>query len=128
VAGTGRCPGCSRPVGQGTLWCGSCGKRLPARLAEAVVTADRSLRAATAAAVVWLGQHPHATARELDLLVLAAQGRTNEEIADDLHLTLNTVRSGWRDLCKRWGCRGRGHAIATAFQLGYLSVGRKDVL
>ena len=24
--------------------------------------------------------------------------------------------------------RGRGHAIATAFQLGYLSVGRKDVL
>lgn len=121
-----RCPGCSRPLAAGRPWCPPCEQRMPADLSKAVRHADRALRAAVAAGTVWLQQHPHATSRELDVLALAAQGRANEEIAAELHISLNTVRSCWKDLSKRWGCRGRAHAVATAFQLGYLGLTRKD--
>ena len=119
------CPGCSRPIVASRPWCAPCGQRMPAQLAADTAHAEQALRRATAAGIAWLGQHPHATARELDILTLAAQGRSNEEIAAELHISLNTVRSAWKDLSKRWGCRGRAHAVATAFQLGYLTIGRK---
>ena len=119
------CPGCSRQISTGALWCAPCGKRMPSRIQQAVTQAERSLRAAAAEGVTWLGRHPRATPRELDILALAAQGRTNQEIAEDLHLGYETVRSGIRGVSKRWGCRGRAHTIATAFQLGYLTIGRQ---
>lgn len=122
MIGKPTCPGCSRQLAAGSPWCPPCGKRMPDGLAQAVVHADRALRAAVTAGTTWLGQHPHATDRELEVLALAAQGRSNEEIAAELHITVHTVKDCWRNLSKRWGCRGRAHAVATAFQLGYLSL------
>ena len=120
-----KCPGCSRTLAAGSPWCPPCGKRMPAELAVAVTTAERAIRAAVEAGALWLGQHPHATAREMDVLALAAQGRSNEEIAAELHVGVSTVKECWRNLSKRWGCRGRAHIVATAFQLQYLTLTRR---
>ncbi|WP_017602217.1 LuxR C-terminal-related transcriptional regulator [Nocardiopsis lucentensis] len=117
-----RCPGCSRPVAATEHWCGPCHLRLPEQLRRAVEDAERALRARVADAHVWLDTHPHATDRELDVIGLASQGLENTEIADQLHVSVHTVRDCWRNLSKRWGCSGRAHIIATAFRLGYLSV------
>lgn len=117
-----RCPGCSHPIAATAPWCAPCEQRMPTRLQRDVLTADRALRAARAAAITWLGQHPHATERELQIIALAAQGLDNAEIAERLHVALHTVRDHWKRLSKRWGCTGRTHVVATAFQLGYLKL------
>jgi len=83
---------------------------------------QRSLRALQASALAWLESHPHATERELDIIRLAASGLENQQIADELHVTVHTVRDYWRRLSKRWGCRNRTQVVARAFELGYLRI------
>lgn len=122
MAGPNRCPGCSRLIGRTEHWCHPCHLRLPEHLRRTVEDAERTLRARVAEAHVWLGEHPHATARELEVIALAAQGRDNDEIAAELSVSVHTVRENWRNLSKRWGCRGRAHVVATAFRLGYMNL------
>lgn len=117
-----RCPGCSRPISKVETRCTPCHLRLPEDLQRDIEDAERTLRAKDAEAHVWLGQHPHATERELQVIALAAQGRDNDEIAEELSVSVHTVRDYWRNLSKRWGCRGRAHVVATAFRLGYMSL------
>lgn len=122
MATPARCPGCSHPMPAANRWCTPCNLRMPLALRTRVETAEQSLSVAATEATKWLAQHPHATERDLQVIVLAAQGRENQEIADQLHLSIHTVKDHWRQLSKRWGCRGRAHIVATAFQLGYLNL------
>lgn len=123
MAAPKRCPGCSHPISRAEEWCHPCNLRLPEGLRRAVVDADRALRAAVAAAVVWLGQHPHATDREIEVIERGARGLENEAIAAELCLSVHTVRDHWRRLQARWGCANRTQVVATAFRLGYLATG-----
>lgn len=118
-----RCPGCSRVLAAGDAWCRPCHLRLPLEMRNTVERAERALDAARSAATRWLAVHPHATDRELEVLALAAQGLSNQQVAEKLHLSVHTVRDAWRLLSQRWGCRGRAHVVARAFELGYLTIG-----
>ena len=117
-----RCPGCSHVISHVETWCHPCDLRLPKDLRHMVATADRALRSAVAEATVWLGEHPHATDREINIISRAAQGAENEQIAAELSLSVHTVRDHWRRVSARWGCTNRTQVVATAFRLGYLSV------
>lgn len=122
-AARNRCPGCSRPTTQSAPWCPPCHLRIPTELRQRHHAAAAAEKTARDAIVNWLGQHPHATTRELEILALAARGHDNARIAADLHISVHTVKDAWRNLSQRWACHGRAHVIATAFQLGYLTVG-----
>ena len=93
---------------------------MPARLAHAVTAAQKALEDAVAAGQEWLRQHPHATAREIEVIALAAQGLGNADIAARLGMTVDQVKDLLRQVSRRWGCRGRAHVVATAFRLGCL--------
>ncbi|HEX5502342.1 MAG TPA: tetratricopeptide repeat protein [Thermomicrobiales bacterium] len=60
------------------------------------------------------------TARELAVLRLIAAGRANREIADELFLAVNTVRSYSQQLYGKLGVGSRTQAVARARELGLL--------
>ena len=61
---------------------------------------------------------PHPTdvlsGREREILALIAQGHSNEEICDLLHVSINTVKTHIRSLYKRIGVDRRSQAIVWA--------------
>lgn len=99
---------------------------MPADLASAVRRAQASLDLAVDAGRRWLDTHPQVSGRDLDVVELAAQGLSNDDIAARLDLSVHTVKDHFRRMSTRWGCTGRAHVVATAFRLGYLRVGRVD--
>lgn len=120
---TGRraaCPGCGHTIAAAARWCVPCWRRLPSRLQQAVTAADTAAQSAVEAALEWLGAHPHATRREIEVIALAAQGLSNGEIAERLAVTVDQVKDALRQVSRRWGCRGRAHVVATAYRIGYL--------
>src|SRR5918994_1498844 len=56
------------------------------------------------------------TTRELEVLRLVADGHTNEEIAQRLHLARETVKSHVRNLLAKLQVGSRAHAVAVAFR------------
>jgi DNA-binding NarL/FixJ family response regulator len=58
------------------------------------------------------------TNREEELLVLVAQGWTNSEIADDLHLSLSTVKTHLASLMRKLGARNRVEIAMWAYETG----------
>jgi LuxR family maltose regulon positive regulatory protein len=58
--------------------------------------------------------------RELEVLVLIAEGLTNPEIASRLFLSLNTVKVHARNIYGKLGARNRTQAVARARALGVL--------
>lgn len=56
------------------------------------------------------------TARELDILLLLAQGMSNDEIADDLVLEVSTVKSHLARMMPKLGVRSRLQAAVWAYQ------------
>lgn len=95
---------------------------MPVRLTQAVAAAEQALKTAVDAGQAWLREHPHATAREIEVIALAAQGLGNAEIAERLGCAVDQVKDALRQVSRRWGCQGRAHVVATAFRIGYLSV------
>ena len=61
------------------------------------------------------------TARELAVLRLIAAGRSNREIADELFLAVNTIRSYSQQLYGKLGVGSRTRAVARARELGLLT-------
>jgi DNA-binding NarL/FixJ family response regulator len=59
-------------------------------------------------------------AREVVLLGLLAAGRTNQEIADELYLSVNTVKWHARNLYGKLGVSRRTQAVERARELGLL--------
>ena len=74
------------------------------------------------------GVHPAArlgqelTPREVQVLRLAANGRSNAEIGHELFLAENTIKSHLARAYKKLGARDRAHAIALALQQGVLTL------
>lgn len=56
------------------------------------------------------------TARELDILLLLAQGMSNDEIADELVLEVSTVKSHLARMMPKLGVRSRLQAAVWAYQ------------
>ena len=79
------------------------GGQLPAARATAESRRDESL-----------------TARELEVLALVAQGRSNREIAGQLYISAKTVSVHVSNMLAKLGAAGRTEAVAVARRRGYL--------
>ena len=63
--------------------------------------------------------HDLLTDRERDVLRLIAEGLTNQEIADRLVISLNTVKTHVKSIYHKLDVRNRAEAAAKAQILGY---------
>ncbi|MBO0770603.1 MAG: response regulator transcription factor [Actinobacteria bacterium] len=60
------------------------------------------------------------TGRETDVLRLIAQGRSNAEIAAELFLGVETVKTHVRNVLAKLGARDRVQAVITAYESGFI--------
>ena len=58
--------------------------------------------------------HPHLTPRQAEVLRLLEHGRSTKQIAEELHLTTETVRNHVRNLLRALGVHSRIEAVAAA--------------
>lgn len=58
--------------------------------------------------------------REIQVLYLISQGLANYEIAGQLHVSEETVKSHVRNLLRKLGANGRAHAVAIGFRRGLI--------
>ncbi len=58
---------------------------------------------------------------ELRVLDLVAKGRTNPQIADELFISVNTVKTHIQHIGQRLGTTGRTQAVVEAMRTGELS-------
>jgi DNA-binding NarL/FixJ family response regulator len=79
---------------------------------ERVVIGQRSGRAARTLAPGWPGSAYGLTERESELLSLVAAGMRNEEIAEALYVSPNTVKSHLKSAFRKLGARNRAEAAA----------------
>ncbi len=61
------------------------------------------------------------TEREIELLRLLAQGKTNRQLAQDLHVSLSTVKTHVQRVIGKLGVSDRTQAAVRAVELGLLS-------
>jgi predicted ATPase/DNA-binding CsgD family transcriptional regulator len=70
--------------------------------------------------------NPELTDREREVLAAIAGGRTNPQIASDLHLSPKTVMHHSANVYRKLGVRGRAEAVALAYRTGLLQAGAGD--
>jgi DNA-binding NarL/FixJ family response regulator len=63
------------------------------------------------------------TVREREVMALAAEGRSNTEIAEDLHLSPLTVRTHIHRAMTKLGARDRAQLVVIAYQSGLVQPG-----
>jgi len=66
-----------------------------------------------------LGQDAGLSPREVETIALITQGLSNQEIADRLHLTTNTLKSHIRQAYRKMGVTSRPQAVVWALQHGF---------
>lgn len=59
---------------------------------------------------------PELSQRELEILALLAEGRSNREIAEALHISPDTVKSHLKNIYQKLGARNRSHASRIAIK------------
>ncbi|WP_194838029.1 response regulator transcription factor [Nocardia sp. XZ_19_369] len=84
-----------------------------------VAHGDRVLEPQAVAEALGGSENPM-TARDLEILRLAAQGRTPGEIAEALHLSAGTVRNNLAAINRKVGARNRIEAIRIAVGRGWI--------
>jgi len=60
------------------------------------------------------------SAREREIVRMVALGKTGPEIADELHLAHDTVRTHVRNAMTKVGARSRAHLVAKALGEGHI--------
>lgn len=60
--------------------------------------------------------HDHLTDREMEILLLVAQGKTNQEIADQLYIALKTVKVHVSNMLGKLEVQDRTQAVIYAFK------------
>jgi two-component system, NarL family, response regulator LiaR len=62
--------------------------------------------------------HPHEelTNRELEILLLMTEGKTNQEVADELFIALKTVKTHVSNILSKLGVQDRTQAVIYAFK------------
>jgi DNA-binding NarL/FixJ family response regulator len=88
------------------------------RLVDRIKTTPTSVQAAPL---------PALTPRELDVLRAVARGRTNAEIADQLYLSVTTVKSYASSLFTKLGVGDRVQATVLAYESGLITPRRPDL-
>jgi DNA-binding NarL/FixJ family response regulator len=68
------------------------------------------------------GDRAGLTSRERDVLVLIADGRTNQAIANDLRLSQHTVATHVSNILAKLNVHSRGEAAAAAVRLGIVKL------
>jgi DNA-binding NarL/FixJ family response regulator len=61
------------------------------------------------------------TPRELEVLVLVARGRSNAEIADELHMSAATAKTHVSRILTKLGARDRSQLVVIAYETGLAS-------
>jgi DNA-binding NarL/FixJ family response regulator len=61
------------------------------------------------------------TSREAEVLRLLASGRSNAEIAEEIHLGVETVRTHVGNILAKLGVRDRVQAVIAAYESGFVS-------
>ena len=67
----------------------------------------------------WIGHEAGLSPREVEVLTLITQGLSNQDIADRLFLTINTLKSHIRQAYKKIGVTSRAQAVAWCMQHGF---------
>lgn len=62
--------------------------------------------------------------RELEVVSCLARGRTNKEIAEELYLSVHTVRNHVQRICRRLGAHSRLEVVVIAARLGLVGLVR----
>jgi DNA-binding NarL/FixJ family response regulator len=62
------------------------------------------------------------TPRELDVLRGAAQGKSNEEIAAALYISMHTVKNHIKSVLSKLGAADRTHAVTLALKRGFIDL------
>lgn len=69
---------------------------------------------------VWPRTPDHVSARELELLQLIADGRGNRQIARELFLSEETVKTHVQRVLRKLQAESRAHAVAIALRNGLI--------
>lgn len=94
----------------------------PDRLVEYVrrVAAGERVIDPALAVAAWQARPNPLSRRECEVLRVAAQGHTSQEIANELHLSVGTVRNYLSSIMRKTGARTRLEAFRIAAQAGWL--------
>jgi len=66
------------------------------------------------------------TPREMEVLALLASGMTNKQVAQELHLSLSTVKRHLEHIMYKLKVPDRTQAVVKAIEMGLISVGERD--
>jgi DNA-binding NarL/FixJ family response regulator len=86
---------------------------------ESAVNGDTAAGPETSDGPPRLGADAGLTTREVEVITLIAQGRTNREIAATLYLSPNSIKTYVRTAYRRIGATSRSQAVAWAIRNGF---------
>jgi len=84
-----------------------------------VVISDAPPRSRSASQLDWPGRTEGLTDREAEVLALITQGKSNNEIARVMYLSINTVKTYIRSAYRKIGVSGRSHAMLWGLDHGF---------
>ncbi len=88
------------------------------RAIRVVVRGERFLDARVASRVAALARAPRLSRREREVLTLLAEGKSNKEIALELHVTERTVKFHVTSIFNKLGAENRAQAVTLGHQKG----------
>lgn len=87
-----------------------------------------AMQAASVQRDPWRDAPPDLSTRELEMVVLLVQGLGDREIAEQLKISYETVRSRGKALRHKLGASSRAQVVAKALQLGLARLGGADAV